>query len=54
VPDAPVDGTRERSAAPTDVAIVLTVLATNFSSDGLRDALNPRIQIGERRTPQDW
>jgi peptide/nickel transport system permease protein len=32
--------------APAGVAIVLTVLATNFIGDGLRDALDPRMNIG--------
>ncbi len=32
--------------APAGVAIVLTVLATNFVGDGLRDALDPRMNIG--------
>lgn len=31
--------------APAGVAIVLTVLATNFIGDGLRDALDPRMTI---------
>ena len=31
--------------APAGVAIVLTVLATNFIGDGLRDALDPRMNI---------
>jgi peptide/nickel transport system permease protein len=30
---------------PAGVAIVLTVLATNFIGDGLRDALDPRMKI---------
>ncbi len=30
--------------APAGIAIVLTVLAINFIGDGLRDALDPRIQ----------
>lgn len=32
--------------APAGVAIVLTVLATNFVGDGLRDALDPRMNLG--------
>ncbi len=31
---------------PAGVAIVLTVLACNFIGDGLRDALDPRMNIG--------
>jgi peptide/nickel transport system permease protein len=30
---------------PAGVAIVLTVLATNFIGDGVRDALDPRMQL---------
>lgn len=30
---------------PPGLAIALTVLAVNFVGDGIRDALDPRIQI---------